>query len=49
MTFSPEQLARFDRPTAVSLGFPHDFLALDPARAISFGGLRDRIEAWNAG
>lgn len=42
---SPEQLARLDKATAVSLGFPHDFLALDPVRAITFGGMRDRIKA----
>jgi hypothetical protein len=29
----------------VSLGFPHDFMTLDPIRAIVFGGLRDRIKA----
>ena len=42
---SPEQLARLDKASAVSLGFPHDFMALDPIRAIVFGGLRDRIKA----
>ena len=42
---SPDQLARLDKVSAVSLGFPHDFLALDPVKAIVFGGLRDRIKA----
>ncbi len=42
---SPEQLTRLDKATAVSLGFPHDFLALDPVRAIAFGGMRNRIKA----
>ena len=42
---SPEQLARLDKASAVSMGFPHDFLALDPVKAIVYGGLRDRIKA----
>jgi diketogulonate reductase-like aldo/keto reductase len=45
VTLSPEQLARLDKATTVSLGFPHEFLALEPVHAISFRGLRDRIEA----
>ena len=42
---SPEQLERLDKASAVSMGFPHDFMALDPVKAIVFGGLRDRIKA----
>ena len=42
---SSAQLARLDEASAVSMGFPHDFLALDPVKAIVFGGLRDRIKA----
>lgn len=42
---SDEQLARLDKASAVSMGFPHDFLSLDPVKAIVFGGLRDRIKA----
>jgi aryl-alcohol dehydrogenase-like predicted oxidoreductase len=42
---SPEQLARLDKASAISLGFPHDFLALDPVKAIVYGGMRDRIKA----
>lgn len=45
VTLSPAQLQRLDKATAVSSGFPHDFLALEPVRAIVFGGLRDRIKA----
>ena len=45
LELSAEQLARLDKASAVSLGFPHDFLALDPVKAIVFGGLRDRIKA----
>ena len=44
VSLSPEQLGRLDQVSAVSLGFPHDFLALDPVQAIVFGGLRDRIK-----
>ncbi len=42
---SSDHLARLEKASAVSLGFPHDFLALDPVKAIVFGGLRDRIKA----
>ena len=44
VTFTPEQLARLDKVSAVSMGFPHDFLALEPVRAIVSGGLHDRIK-----
>jgi aryl-alcohol dehydrogenase-like predicted oxidoreductase len=45
VTLSAEQLQRLDHASAISLGFPHDFLALDPVKAVVFGGLRDRIKA----
>jgi aryl-alcohol dehydrogenase-like predicted oxidoreductase len=45
VTLSPEHLQRLDKASAVSLGFPHEFLALDPVKAVVFGGLRDRIKA----
>jgi aryl-alcohol dehydrogenase-like predicted oxidoreductase len=45
VALSPEQLQRLDKASAVSLGFPHDFMALEPVKAIVFGGLRDRIKA----
>ena len=45
VALSPAQLQRLDQATAVSLGFPHDFLTRDPVRNIVFGGLRDRIKA----
>jgi aryl-alcohol dehydrogenase-like predicted oxidoreductase len=45
LKLSPQQLERLDKASAVSLGFPHDFLALEPVRAIAFGGMRDRIKA----
>ena len=43
--FSSEQLQRLDKISAVSMGFPHDFMALEPVKAIVFGGMRDRIKA----
>ncbi len=45
VTLSPAQLERLDKATAVPLGFPHDFMERDAAKAIVFGGLRDRIKA----
>jgi aryl-alcohol dehydrogenase-like predicted oxidoreductase len=45
LTLSPEQIARLDKASAVSMGFPHDFLALEPVRTIVYGGLRERIKA----
>jgi aryl-alcohol dehydrogenase-like predicted oxidoreductase len=45
VTLSPEQLQRLNQASAISLGFPHDFLALNPVKAVVFGGLRDRIKA----
>jgi aryl-alcohol dehydrogenase-like predicted oxidoreductase len=42
--FSSEQLQRLDKTSAVSMGFPHDFMALEPVKAIVFGGMRDRIK-----
>ena len=44
VTLSAGQLARLNKASAVSMGFPHDFLNLDPVKAIVFGGLRDRIK-----
>ena len=45
ITLSSDQIARLDRATSVPLGFPHDFLSLEPVKAIVFGGFRDRIKA----
>jgi hypothetical protein len=36
---------RLDKATAISIGFPHDVLALDPVHAITFCGVGDRIKA----
>jgi aryl-alcohol dehydrogenase-like predicted oxidoreductase len=45
VTLSPEQLQRLDKITAVSRGFPHSYMALEPVKAMLYGGLRDRIKA----
>jgi hypothetical protein len=37
-------LQRFDKATAVSLGFPHEIMALEPVKAMIYGGLRNRIK-----
>ncbi len=43
LKLSPEQRQRLDQATAVSLGFPHEFLHADAVKAIVFNGLQDRI------
>ena len=45
LTLSADHLARLDKVSAVTLGFPHDFLNMPAARALFSGGLRDRIKA----
>ena len=45
LKLSSEQLRRLDTASAISLGFPHDFLAGEMVRTFSFGGMRDRIKA----
>ena len=45
LALTSDQLTRLDQASAITLGFPHDFLNLAPVKAILFGGLRDRIKA----
>lgn len=45
LTLSPAQLERLDKASAISMGFPHDFLSMEAVRAIVHGGMRDRIKA----
>ncbi len=42
---SPEHLERLDKASAITLGFPHDFFALEMVKAVIYGGMRDRIKA----
>jgi aryl-alcohol dehydrogenase-like predicted oxidoreductase len=44
-SLSPDQIARLDTASAISLGFPHDFLAEDMQRMGMTAGLADRIDA----
>lgn len=43
VTFTDDQRARLDAASAVSLGFPHEFLAEPFVKGIVHAGLRDRI------
>ncbi len=43
VTFTPEQLARLDKASAVPLGFPHEFLAGDPMQGFVFGQAKGRV------
>ncbi|MFO7567195.1 MAG: aldo/keto reductase [Enhygromyxa sp.] len=45
VTLSPDQLAKLDAVSKVSLGFPHDFLASPPVRDLVHGENRTRIDA----
>ena len=45
LTLDEAQLRRLDEASAIPMGFPHDFLALEMVRTFTFGGMRDRIEA----
>ena len=45
VTLSADQLRTLDDASRVELGFPYDFYPREAVRAISFGGLRDRILA----
>ena len=43
VTLSPDALARLDEASAISLGFPHDFLRWDAVRGMVYGGTYDAI------
>lgn len=45
VSLSPAQLQRLDKASAISLGFPHEFMEMDRVKGVTFGGLRDRIKA----
>jgi aryl-alcohol dehydrogenase-like predicted oxidoreductase len=41
----PAFLQRLDAVSRIEMGFPHDIFASEMARSLSFGGMRDRIDA----
>jgi aryl-alcohol dehydrogenase-like predicted oxidoreductase len=45
LTLSADQLKTLDKASAIELGFPQNLYAKDMARAIRYGGMRDRILA----
>lgn len=45
VVLTPDQRARLDAASAISLGFPHDFLALPMTRGVMFGDLKVRPRA----
>jgi aryl-alcohol dehydrogenase-like predicted oxidoreductase len=44
VTLTPEQVKRLDTASAITLGFPHDFLASDSIRNIAYGGTHALID-----
>ena len=44
LEFTQEQLTRLDSASAVSMGFPNDFLASEMVRGFAYAGMRERIE-----
>lgn len=45
LTLSADQLKALDEASRIESGFPHDFYAKEMVRAISYGGMRDKILA----
>jgi aryl-alcohol dehydrogenase-like predicted oxidoreductase len=41
----PTQVERLNAVSRIEMGFPQDFFASDMVRSLSFGGMRDRIDA----
>ena len=41
----PALVQRLDAVSRIEMGFPHDIFANEMARSLSFGGMRDRIDA----
>jgi aryl-alcohol dehydrogenase-like predicted oxidoreductase len=44
LVLSPEQMKRLDAVSAITLGFPHDFLAGDSIRGVAYGGTYGLID-----
>ncbi|WP_435021461.1 aldo/keto reductase [Tundrisphaera sp. TA3] len=45
LRLDPAQVGRLDEASRIELGFPHDFYAKDLIKGLTYGGLRDRIDA----
>ncbi len=45
LTLGAEHLARLDEVSRIELGFPHDFYRNGMVQGLTFGGMRDRIDA----
>jgi aryl-alcohol dehydrogenase-like predicted oxidoreductase len=45
MTLDPACVERLDTVSRIEMGFPHDFFATEMVRALSYGGMRDQIDA----
>ncbi len=45
LQLTPEQVAALDKASAIEMGFPHDFYAIEMVKAFRYGGLRDKILA----
>jgi aryl-alcohol dehydrogenase-like predicted oxidoreductase len=42
---APAFIERLDAASRIEMGFPQDFFATDMVRSLSFGGMRDQIDA----
>ncbi len=42
---APALIERLNEVSRIDMGFPHDFFARDMVRALSFGGMKDQIDA----
>ena len=45
LKLDPALVARLDAVSRIEMGFPHDFFAAEMVRSMSFGGMRDKIDA----
>ena len=43
IVISPEQMVRLNQVSKIEMGFPHDFLALDFVKEVTYGGMVDQI------
>ena len=41
---APEHLQKLDEVSRIEMGFPHDFIRLEPVRNIVFGDVHERID-----